>query len=485
MEELISLQEAFRFAQRQRRRILGGMAATVGAVLLLTFLMAPTYEAVSLLLVRFGREYLYRPEVGADTSGNPAVRDRQTFIKNELQILRSKDLIEGVVTSVGVNKLYPKISDQPRPSDPNLVGAAVLLFLQNLYTDPVLDSDVIRVAFRHSDPATAAKALNLLLDQFKDKHLLAFSDPQATAFLQEKVSQSRDELTKVDEKLNALHIDTKLFASDDNDQRADAVFKPRRDLEAAFKETRSQIAGLEEKLTYLRSEREKASADTSRPASEQNRAIADARAQLLELELQEQTLLTTFSENSRSVVSVRQQIQLVKDFLDKQKAAIGEGELAEDLEKQIVAVVADLRFQEARRDSLVAQMAQLDKELGQVPEQAAQYRDLVRQREAVEMTYEKYVKKLEEARLSEAMDREKIANVSVIQSAAAPLIPIWPSKLLNLLVGLFLGACVGIGWALAAEWLARRRGLGDAVVGGPSPAADASPKLGEGGRNVV
>jgi len=453
MEELISLNEVLRFAQRRRRAILEGIAATVVGVLVLTFLTTPTYEATALLLVKFGREYVYRPEVADQQSASNPVRDRQAFINTELQILRSKDLAATVVSTVGVNKLYPKISDQERPKQTRLLMAAALAFSANFTAESITESDVIRVTFHHSDPQMTAQALNLLVDQFKEKHLQVFSDPQAAAFLEEKVIQYREDLDSVEQKLKALQLDTKSFSIDD--QRS-GLFQQRRDLEAALKETSTRVDGLMDKRTYLRSEKEKAQADTGRMASEQNKAISDARAQLLELELQENRLLAKFNENSRNVVSVREQIRLVKNFLETQKAAIGQGEFADDLEKQIVAVVAELRFQEARLASLRGQLAQLEKDLGRVPEQAAQYRDLVRQREAAEKTLQTYVKKLEEARSSQDMDREKIANISVIQSATVPLTPAWPKKGLSLLLGILLGTIVGVAWAFVVDRRAER-----------------------------
>jgi uncharacterized protein involved in exopolysaccharide biosynthesis len=334
------------------------------------------------------------------------------------------------------------------------------------------DSDVIRVVLRNANPEISAKAVNQLVELFKAQHLLAYSDPQATVFLEEKVAKYRDELSKVEERLKALQLDSKSFSIDD--QRT-GLFQQRRGLDGSLKETRNHIAGLEEKLQYLRSERQKASVNPERQASEQNKAIVDARRQLLDLELQEQKLLATFSETSRQVTGVRKQIELVKEFLEKQKAAIGHGEFVEDLEKQIVAAVAELRFHEAKRDNLAGQASQLEREMGRIPEQDAEYRNLVREREAAEKTYQTYVKKLEEAHLSEDMDREKIANIKVIEAASVPLVPVAPSKRLNLLVGLFLGTVIGVGWGLVAEWRVarKRKGPEEAArqAGGPATQA--------------
>src|SRR3972149_10048969 len=62
-----------------------------------------------------------------------------------------------------------------------------------------------------------------------------------------------------------------------------------------------------------------------------------------------------------------------------------------------------------------------------------------------------YQKKHEEARISAAMDQQRIVNVSIAQPAQRPLKPVAPRKALNLLLGLLLGAMGGLGLAFATE----------------------------------
>lgn len=459
----VSLSGVLQFAQRHRIRVLTGLVATVVVVMGVTSLLTPVYESESRLLVKFGREYVYTPEVG-DQSVNMSVnRERQTAqLNTELEILRSRDLISDVVTNLGVNALYPGISDQARPSAPSQLASAVSRFASSLLAERIRDADVLRVTFRHSDPELAARALSLLVERFRAKHLEAFGEAQATAFLEDKVSDIRKQLQNAEDQLKQFQKETKAFSADD--QRT-LLLQQRRDIESSLKAARNEIAALQQKLAYLRSEKEKAAAGT-RVASEQNKAVADARAQLLELRLQEQKLLSSFSESSRPVESVRKQIQLVEQFLEQQRAAIGQGEFAEDLEKQIVGLTGELHSQEARRDNLLGQLRQLDEQIGSVTDRGAEYRSLVREREASEKAYQAYAQKLQEFRTFQEMDAQNIANINVIQSATVPLRPIWPRKRLNLMLSVLLGLGVGIAWGFAVDFLQGRSQLGAAVVPG-------------------
>jgi uncharacterized protein involved in exopolysaccharide biosynthesis len=64
-----------------------------------------------------------------------------------------------------------------------------------------------------------------------------------------------------------------------------------------------------------------------------------------------------------------------------------------------------------------------------------------------------YQKKHEEARISAAMDQQRIVNVSIAQPAQRPLKPVAPRKALNLFLGLLLGGFGGLGLAFLAEHL--------------------------------
>jgi capsular polysaccharide biosynthesis protein len=59
---------------------------------------------------------------------------------------------------------------------------------------------------------------------------------------------------------------------------------------------------------------------------------------------------------------------------------------------------------------------------------------------------------VEEALISDNLNRQKMANISVIQAASVPQKPIKPKKALNVALGVILGVVSGLGLAFFSEY---------------------------------
>jgi uncharacterized protein involved in exopolysaccharide biosynthesis len=303
------------------------------------------------------------------------------------------------------------------------------------------EASVIHVSFRHPEPATTAAVVNKLVELFKEKHLEMFSDPRSTAFLEMTVAEYRQQLEDAQDRLKTFQAEN--LAVSQPDMRSDLLAQ-RGDLLTELKATRSEVAGLRQKIDYLEGlhQAENGGAIVDPQSAS---AVYKANARLLELRLEEKELRGRYTETSRQVVNVREQIRLVEEFLEEQGA-----QMETILPKQLVDARSEFLFHQARARSLEGQLAYLDGELEIIPAKERELRDLSRERDIAEQNYQTYLKKLEEARISDEMDREKIANISVIQKAAVPRVPVRPRKKLNLILGAFLGGVVGFGLAVIA-----------------------------------
>ena len=119
----------------------------------------------------------------------------------------------------------------------------------------------------------------------------------------------------------------------------------------------------------------------------------------------------------------------------------------------------DLLTEEGNLSSLQAKAAVLKTqiesgrgELNALNDTEMQLAQLERDLETQKSNYRKYSDSLEQARIDQALEMEKISNISIVQPASYPVKPIRPKKLLNLALGLFLGIFGGLGLAFFTEY---------------------------------
>jgi len=163
-----SLRDILTILFKHKYKILIIFLATVITVTVGSFLLPPTYEAKSSLLVKFGREYVYRPEVGERSSNVGLIPlNQEEVINSEIQILTSRDLVEKVINTLGIEKIYPDLLEKPPEGIPPL-EVAIRNFEKTLSVEGVKKSNVIQVSFQHREPQVAANAVNVLVDRLKN-----------------------------------------------------------------------------------------------------------------------------------------------------------------------------------------------------------------------------------------------------------------------------------------------------------------------------
>jgi uncharacterized protein involved in exopolysaccharide biosynthesis len=465
-----------------------GVTAIAVAVAILT---PPVYEAEASLIVRIGREYVYRPEVGRTdvAARNPSMSE---IVNSEVEILSSPDLAEQVVRKLGVATLYTELPEV-EPDPEMAVKKAVLAFRQAATVHPVLESSVIKVAFDHPVPQVAADAVNLLMERFTDKHVEVFSE-ERSGRLEEEFAARTAELERAENALGDFKRENRV--SDLAQQRV-LMLGQRARLEDSLGACEEQLAVLRQRLdatqledsaepaalpSYLQPEmkdellRQLHELETERRALESqptDRVVEEASLRLMDLGLQEKQLLQQYSEGSRKVQGVRSEIASVRSILaDAQQHAGDAGEARQterssrgaELRREIARVTRDIELlvhEEGRqlglqREDTKRRLAALDEEIVRLDQHDGALRRLERERAAAESAVQVYRDKLDEARISNELDRDKEINVRVIARATAPVQPIGLSPKLEMALGALVGLLAGAGVAVLFDLLRAR-----------------------------
>ena len=424
------------------------LTATVGS-----FVMTPTYESQATIMVKMGREHMYRPEVG---STGPAVSyDQNRIMESEIQILSSRDLTKGVLVKLGVEQLYPDLLER-QPKNMTPLEAAMEEMQKNFSFSTVKDSNVIRIKFQHPSAEASAQAVNYLTELLMEKHLKIFSNPQAS-FLEEQASAYQNRLEQSQSRLQEFKKRHGLSSLQEEKQ---LVLEQRRDLDSSLKKVQNQKQGLLSKAESLK----KQIADVPRQiplasVSERQGVIDGLKGNLLELRLKEQNLLTKFKDTSRLVTDIRNEISTVETFLKEQEADLtdkvttGKNPVYQELEIEILRTESELSSLTTQIGETKDQVQQLDVKLSRLDQLEKELGALQLKVDSDQSNYRMYLAKVEEAHVAEKMDELKMANLSVIQPASVPTKPVKPKKGLNILIGIVVGIVGGVTSAFLSSYL--------------------------------
>jgi uncharacterized protein involved in exopolysaccharide biosynthesis len=306
--DLESVRDLLTVLFKHKQKIIITFLTVVIVITVGSLLVSPTYEAKSSLLVKFGREYLYTPEVG-DARPTPMTLSPEELINSEVQILTNRDLIGKVISTLGMKNIYPNLSSF---SGVSKTDAAVNRFQKALVAEPVKKSNVILVSFQHDNPEISAKAVNLLVDLFRQRHLQIYADPKST-FLAEQLEGYNKRLKESMERLDAFKQKNKLYSLDE--QRG-MLLKQRGEADAADKDAQNRIGETAQRIASLKAQMQTVEKHVPVTSEKEHlRVIDDANGQLLALRMKEQQLLEKYTPDNRLVVNVRKEIGLLEAFL--------------------------------------------------------------------------------------------------------------------------------------------------------------------------
>lgn len=438
---------------RHRNKALAIFLAVVLSMTTYTFLAAEVFEAKSTLMVKIGREYMNKPEAGDKMSVMSL--NQEGVINSEIQILTSQELMRKVIESIGPEILYPgvKVKDS---SNVTSLQLATENFGRNLAAEGIKKSSVIQVSFRHEDPKLAALALNLLVDYYREKHLQVFSDPQSS-FLESQLGSYAAKLNETESSLESFKQKNKVYSL--VEQRT-LLLQQRNALDVNLKSTENTISELHKKVAMLQQQLKAISDNDGYTQTERDRIIVEAKARLLAFQLQEQDLLKKYTENNRLVVNARKDIALVKTFIIEQEEELGKkvrnaSPVYQDIKRDLVRAETEASGLSSKAAVITSQLRSIDSEVRSLDMSEKKLEYLKREKAINEKNYQTYAERSESARISDEMNRLKLANISVIQSASVPLDPLMPKKKLNILIGLLLGTIVAIGIAFISEYLSQ------------------------------
>ncbi len=405
----------------------------------------PVYEAKSIILVRPGWE-------SQDIDLTPDRRETKVnnnpeLVATEVRILQSRDLKEKVINELKPEAIFPDLG-RNIPIGLSSAEGALYRFEKN-FTVKSSTGNIVEASFKGPDPAIAAKVVSELINYYMDKRGDTYRNPKVFQFLDQKTEEDRQKLAEAESKLKTFQDQSQIISFD---EQRNFLLNKQRQLVNSRHDTENEIAQLQEKTSAL----ERQLPTIQKTSIDATVKMSDLENRLLGLELQEKELLSKYKEDNRLVVNVREQIQMTKNYIDTR----GPGsKLApvdpayQDLQKRILENKADLSGLKIKQKDLEEQLKAVSAQATAFEAQESKYKQLSRDVTDKEEKYKTYLSKLEEARVHDELDRQKMTNVSVLEPPSVPIIPdnLPQPILVYVLVALLIGIAGSIGLAFVLE----------------------------------
>ena len=456
---------------RRRITVLEVCGVVFGLVVIGTIMWPPVYQGTAKIFVRDNRaELLVSPGIAANPQQNPAVVNNpvnEEDLNSEMELLTSTYIIRRAIESLtppiknkgitapvvnGVNYLlslpgagYRAMHDTPT-LDPHEAWAIELS--QHLSASIIKKSDIIEVNFRSHDPAWSKQFLDLLLSAYLDYHAHISHDPAAEEFFTQQAKLLQGRLDEAENTLRDFQVKSGITSVDD--QRTGLVDRLDQ-LQLALDKNQSDLAFNEQQAASFKDMLDQTPEHLSKETRQvQNMALAQLKPQVMQLRAERAELLTRYQPDSERIRQIDAKLAAAQKILDTEDH-LEVSEKSIDINTLWVTVNTNLNSSRAQVAALKASQESIGQQVGETRKQLTDMagnvvildrlqRDVSNAKDA----YLSYTRKSEEARAAEALNRNRILNVSVAQPATAPLRPVFPNVPINTAAGLILGLALGV-----------------------------------------
>ena len=214
--------------------------------------------------------------------------------------------------------------------------------------------------------------------------------------------------------------------------------------EAKMRKMRQRLSGLSETRVIART------------TGVGNEGTDRMRERLYMLQLTAEEAGSRYTEAHPKMQQVRQQIAEAEGILRREQptrtqTTTGTNRSFEDVQAALLGEEPRLASLQARAAVLRRQTADLRGQLKAFGEGELRIAQLQREVELCQANYRKYSTNVEGARIDQAMERERMSNLSVVQPASYEPRAIRPQKAVCLAMGLLLGIFGGVGAAVVAD----------------------------------
>ncbi|MEA3225314.1 MAG: Wzz/FepE/Etk N-terminal domain-containing protein, partial [Planctomycetota bacterium] len=443
------------------------------------------YLSEAKLLVRLGRENVTLDPTAATGTIVPVRPSHESVINTELEILGSQEVAGMAVDSIGAEVLSYKEHPVNSPTGKTIAkikrpvyilarrirqlrtrsGAtassdkrdkALRMVMDNFEIQTQKVGSTISLFYKSQNPELAQEVLTKLIESYLEKHIAVYQTPGSHQFFTQQSDHLRGKLTQLEDELRNMRNETGISSLEQQQrvilEHISALENDKNGAEITLAAATATVDALQKALAEM--------PDTvvlTITEGYPNAAADGMRQRLYDLQLEEQDLLSKYKPASRYVQDIRQQIAAAEALLSQEKPerkqlTKGLNATYVELQSALLSEQASISSLRAQVETLTAKLASTREELGALNDVEVKVKALAREIEIQEANYRKYSENLEQARIDDALETEKISNISIVQAATLPVMPVNSRNKLTLLLGLVFGIFGGVGLAFFSEY---------------------------------
>lgn len=424
-----SLKDFLSLVFRRKRAILICFAGVLLGTFLVLLIRASEYTASTKVMLRRERlDATISPNTNTEPPPQQAVFTEEE-LNSQIELMQSEDVLRKVAVVCGLENqrsLWAWVLD--RGDHQKRLARAVSRLRNKLKIEPIKKSDLISISYTSPDAHLSSRVLSALTDAYLQKHVAVNSPTGRSHFFDEEAQLHYKRLLESEAEMKSFSDRTNGVAPQ---LARDLTLQKLKDFQASLQESKVELAASADRIRAL----ERQGATTPQRLTTQDRRMDDPqvlqslKSTLTTLEMKRIELLTRYQATYPLVREVDQQIEKARAAL----AAEENNPLREEttdrnptyswLDGELTKARADYTGLQARTAAINKIVSLYTYDVHALEQQGLLQQDLARAVKTNEENYLLYERKREEAHMSDALDRSRILNVTVVDPPTTPVLP--------------------------------------------------------------
>jgi len=356
---------------RRKWIIVGIVAVATLSVILLGLREPAVYQSSAKALVRRGEAQGVFSQYVRTLAWEEEIASQIELVKSNVVVERARELMP---------QFYPEGYEPSETIEEGRTGAGV-----------ISTSNVIWITYDSSDPVFCEVAVNAVINAYKEYYHKFRTPPEMDDFFESEIRSIKEEIDYWLERREKVYKEWDII--DIETQRRNLVQRLagyRSELDELDQniEEKKAVVGQLEKLKEVGLEQLLAASSVFAESMLEQRIVENLRTQLQKLQLEESELTTRYTDENRELLSVRKQIDNVREMLNEEietKIIMAKSQL-EVLRNKRATLAGIIARMEDESDTYPAKEVEVDRIAAALKQLNENYFDLLESRTSVKMT---------------------------------------------------------------------------------------------------